>query len=280
MKSSHRLFSMLPKGLFAVCGLCALLAILASACNKSSIVTQATLDVQPTLDVDQTATLGAQQTAAAKSTQAVSSTAQSRTATREAQQVTLSAQQTILAEQATQIALPTSTPVPTETPVPPSPTPTEVHFEPVILTDWKLGYFYKVTTGCYFEGQDCWIANDSNDRELYEADMTLTTRDTIYIDPSWPNPYMLFWHTYRTDHYIDVFCIVDSLKDLVFHIAFQGWGGEGNARQRWSQVAARLEKYKDQSVTIRFIAAGRLTLRDTKTEWRIQDIKIVPDYQP
>ena len=288
MKSSTRCLYKPPRGLIAFFALLALLAILASACDKSSTKTQATLEVQSTLDAGKTATENAQQNVdATQSALIASPTSQSDFSAAEAQLSTqIALQGTQIAGQATQLAQRTAAimtettvrTIPTNTPTPQQ----QVQLTPLILTDWRLYFFNKVLAGCYLEGQDCWAANDSplHNSRYGGFNLTMTTRESIYIDPSWPNPYLVFWHTYRSDKSLDVVCVVDSRKDILWHYG----GSVGN--WKWDQVAVSLSKYIGQNVTIMFDAAGRNSgfkrtwPRPPKTQWRIQDVKIVPDYQP
>jgi len=285
MKSSKTGPFKFPKWLFTIFAFWALLTILAMACDvpslggdKSLMETQAALGVQSTFDSERAATLNAQQTSiATQSTLAASPTPQGSTG--EDQQATMSVQQTTIAQQATQLAQKTAAPLPTEAPGQTDATATPVPQQqgqstPLILTDWKLFFFNRSSAGCYLEGQDCWVADDkwTNDRNWGDDNMTMTTRESIFIDPNWPNPYLVFWHIYDTDHYLDVIGIVNSQWVIIWH--FTGSVG------KWSLVTADLGKYKGQSITIKFDAVGRNWYTKKKTEWSVQDIKIVPNYQP
>ena len=285
MKSSKIGPFKFPKWLFTIFAFWALLTILAMACDvpslggdKSLMETQAALGVQSTFDSERAATLNAQQTSiATQSTLAASPTPQGSTG--EDQQATMSVQQTTIAQQATQLAQKTAAPLPTEAPGQTDATATPVPQQqgqstPLILTDWKLFFFNRSSAGCYLEGQDCWVAYDNwtKDRNWGELDMTMTTRDSIYIDPNWPNPYLVFWHIYDTHYTLDVLAIVDSKREILWHFV----GNTGN----WSLVAAKLEKYKGQSIAIKFNAAGGPSKNSPRTEWSVQDIKIIPNYQP
>jgi hypothetical protein len=232
--------------------------------------TQAALAVQSTFDAERSSTLNAQQTSmAVQVTQAVTQAQQPIGGTLQAQQATMAVQQTTIAGQNTQVVQPTATPVaPSTTTIP------ETSSTPMILTDFKFYYFVQSSTDCRESGDVCWIANDqwTKDRNWGEKDMVLTTKGSIFIDPNWKNPYLVFWHIYKTEQSISVVASVDSKKEILWFFT--------KSSGSWAKVVADLTKYKGKDIVIQFVGVGRNWYGKPKTEWTVQDIQIVPNYTP
>ncbi len=218
--------------------------------------------------------------AAAVSTQSASIAATSaRMAAQENEfaQATIQAQQTIIAGQlsAIQTIEPTQTPqvtlaLPT---LPPTSAPAgALPGETIVVTDWKMSRFAQINSGCYFPNQVCWKGDDKYTFEQNGIiNLTLSSREPVFVDPSWSNPYLLFWHKFSIPRYATISINADGRWSLM---------GTYTGKQDWALSAIPLELFKEKNIKIQFLAEGKPFAYDPKADWYIQDIKIIPDYKP
>lgn len=167
---------------------------------------------------------------------------------------------------------PASSPTPMATaviPTTPAPTPTqEASPTPAVitLTEWKAVSFLHMPEGCRSNGLPCWKSNDR--AAIGYDDVTLTSQESILVDPGWSKPYLLFWHQYDLDGSANV-----SVKTSA------GWQYlklYSRGRKYWAQESLDLSKYKGQEIIIKFT----LEPFHRVSTWFIEDIQIVPEYSP
>jgi serine/threonine protein kinase len=184
--------------------------------------------------------------------------------------------------------LPTSppasaTPVPTDTPIP---TDTLVPTEtlpplPAEIINWDMENFIETEDNCHFTDMACWLGTS--------GDKILTSVESYYIDPSWSNPQLAFWHRYDIPGEVsaDVSIGVSGYWTPVTY--FKG-------SSNWKQTVLSLEEYVGETIEIRFhmpFGTYRTKVKCEKilgitydcyevqetidSEWTIQRIEIVPD---
>jgi serine/threonine protein kinase len=180
---------------------------------------------------------------------------------------------------ATYTPTPTNTPEPTATPLP----------TPIALTDSELdsnAFVYQQSSACRSDGIPCW--------DSVWGERVLTTLESLYVDPNWPNPQLVFWHHYNLEVHGTAITIrkADSRRWESLN-SYDGTSG-------WHQQHLSLEEYKGEHVIIKFYSpigvvyesnryiyrSGRLVEIITKVvtkednQWTIQDIQIVPGITP
>ncbi|MBN2549877.1 MAG: hypothetical protein JXB15_12005 [Anaerolineales bacterium] len=253
-----------PSTLQALLTLVIPLLLLAVACDlpfgstPSLQETQAALGVQSTFDAERAATLNAQQTAiAAQPTQAPPADS-----TVQAQQATLSAQQTTIAQQSTQMAQQTAeepTPEPT---LESSPTAEPAaSLEPILITEWKMSAWVTINSGCKFPDMVCWKMMDAKNEDAY-----LTSKEGVYIDPTWPNPYLVFWNMRDLRNNADL--------SILSSTGLGGMVNYSSSSVNWKQETINISQYKGQTITLQFYASVWYYYN----EWLIQEVQIVPDF--
>jgi hypothetical protein len=219
--------------------------------------------VQKTRVAQQAATLGVQKTSlAATETALILGHASSANETVQAQQATLQVY-------GTQAIAPTRQPTAQASPS------LGATLAPVLITDWKQGFFNQFSSGCKVEDTPCWVSDDDYQKHN-GSDMVLTSRERVFIDPDWPRPYLVFWHKYHFE--ISASLSVDvkgTWEDLELY---------NKGTQAWEQAYFDLSKFKGEEILIRFSAAtarwGSFRHNPPKTEWFLQQIQIIPDYSP
>jgi len=187
----------------------------------------------------------------------------------QAQQATLQAHGTDVVQQGTQTAAPSGA---TLTQASPS---VQTTLSPLLITDWKQGYFAQLSSGCKLPDTPCWRSDDDYQKHFGD-NMVLTSRSRIFIDPSWPRPYLAFWHKFHFE--ISASLSVEengTWEDLALY-------NKGN--QEWEQTYLDLSKFKGEEILIKFTVAtarwGSFRHNPPKSEWYLQQIQIIPDYSP
>lgn len=256
-----------PQTLQALLALVIPLLLIAVACDlpfgstPSLQETQAALGVQSTFDAERAATLNAQQTIIASQATQPPPPADS---TVQAQQATLSVQQTTIAQQSTQMVQ--------QTPVEPTPEPTlessptaepALSLEPILFTEWKMSAWVVINSGCKIPDMVCWKMMDAKNEDAY-----LTSREGVYIDPSWPKPYLVFWNKRDLKNNADL--------SILSSTGLGGLVGYSNSSVNWKQEAIDISQYKGQTITLQFYASVWYYFN----EWFIQEVQVVPNFTP
>jgi len=141
--------------------------------------------------------------------------------------------------------------------------------------------FVKLTNDCKVSGGPCWMVNQSGSKAQTSGipEGTMTSVEAYPIDPAWPNPYLVFAHRR------------DELRDFAANVQIQEAGGlwrtvkvYEEANSAWVTEAIGLSLFKGETISVRFSSAltGGVTLRPKPKgiSWYVQDVMIVPDYQP
>jgi len=164
----------------------------------------------------------------------------------------------------------------TPSPVFPSqPVPTQTG---IILTNWDLVYF-QVLQGsnlCKFQEEICWKSNAARG----VLAVKLVGKDRIFIDPSWNNPRLAFWHKYDFLGGSMITALVYGKQEILFSYPDQ-------SKSDWKKESLDLNRYKGMEITFIFTAdveqqtiGGGFWGSDKyrRTEWILQDIQVVPNY--
>jgi hypothetical protein len=265
--SRERIFSKRTSILMLV----VLLILLALACDnpiasQSSKETKVVESVQLTLLSDKVSTVEAQQTSMAKTNTGKATEGETSPTT----EVPPTPEATSNNQQPTTL---------TATSVPPSQTPVP-SATPVTIRQWKNAYIIQTSNGCH-SATSCWVGASDG----YSHDIILLADETVFVDPNWDNPYLVFWHTYK---------VGDKLSASVAIRVDGSWVQLVSYRpgfQDWEQVALDLNPYKGKDITLRFSAKDGAAIDIYRSgwhdqapgpisKWSLEEIQIIPDYQP
>jgi hypothetical protein len=220
--------------------------------------------VKATINAETVATLQAQQTLDAVQPSATRHISPNTNATIQAQQATLDAQSTALSPQETQPA-PAGTAQVTASLAPGG------SLNPVILLqNWKPNGDWAQVMSCPFEGI-CWTdspaGNYGSGRET-----SITSLDSVTIDPTWPKPALVFWMSLALEGGYDVAHIdIKSEKNANWREIFYF-----KNVLNWNEVSIPLDKFVGQTFYFRFrLEADALYSKDG---WYLQNIRIEPNY--
>ena len=234
--------------------------------DESARQTAIAQNVQATVNAEDAATLQARQTdLAAKETDVASQLEE----TVIAQQATLQAQETALKQQETQAV---DTTEPTATQTEPSPL---TSIEPLLIVNWDQSSFVPLYSGCEVEDTPCWKTDDNYDKHQGGL-MTMVSEETIFIDPDWPSPYLVFWHKYDFAREASISVMAGGQWEYLKLF--------NKSKNSWTQETLDLSKYKGESIVFQFSLKGRDYVKwwqnTPKSEWFIQEVQIIPDYTP
>ncbi|MBN1146339.1 MAG: serine/threonine protein kinase [Anaerolineales bacterium] len=238
--------------------------------NETAQALAISTGVQQTRIAQEAATLLARETGlAATGTAMTLGQLPSANETLQVMQSTLQAQQTALAQQQTQPATPLD--VPTQA----SPV-SQATLAPLMITDWRPGFFVPLSSGCYFDDLPCWRTDDDYDKHQGSV-MALVSEDSIFIDSSWSNPHLVFWHRYDLAREANITVMASGQWDYL-KIYQEG-------AIAWTQAFFDLSKYKGESIIIQFATEGKTQRRwpapaPKGSDWYIQAVQIVPDFAP
>lgn len=168
----------------------------------------------------------------------------------------------------------TQPPLPSDTPIPEA-SPTSPSLGPILLTDWGMQFWVPINSGCTIKGAPCWKMDDNYNKHLGSAYLTLITKTPILVDESWPNPYLTFWHQYKLESTGNVDIRVGGRWINVLNVSNKNSGG------RWVREAINLKNYQGEEIIVRFTGAGIWGSGGIKgSDWIVNDVNIVPNYQP
>lgn len=259
--------------IFRITILILLVAAITSACGSSGgkgsddlNETEISIIVGKTLAAEELVTSQANETAIPALSSTSESAADSVQKTIDAQQATLDAQATLISQpQVTATTLQESPLPPTEAPTPVE----EISLEPIALMDWKTVNMVQAP-GCGDDkdGPPCWFGT--------KAEMSITSRKPILIDPSWPSPHLVFDQRYVFVH------------DAVIYVNVKGgweilWSFPAGQSAAWVPFDVDLTKFKGEEILLQMYVAGSSTSSSGKvrvSSWEIRDPRIVPDYTP
>lgn len=235
---------------------------LAQEDNSAALeATQVMLSVQATLDAEQIA---------------------AGEATRQAQEDLLNAQATQLAQQEEGNAQPTPEEQATATPAdvaptsPPTLAPTATSSEipdEIVIQDWSMINWKELRSGCRFPDVPCWESVDKG------APMELSSKETFFIDPAWPNPRLVFWEKHVILTSGELSALIDGQVSPE-----RLWSWNGNiyrpAILAWNEFSVDLSNFKGEVISIIFWVGGKGNRDDADSVWDLQNIRIIPDFAP
>jgi hypothetical protein len=168
-------------------------------------------------------------------------------------------------------ALPPATAAPSDTPTASTNTPTSQ--EDIVLTDWRLNFFLPVNSGCKVPDSGCWRMNDDFKKHS-GSQLSLVSKVPVKIDPSWPSPYLVFWHKYKFENKAHIDISGDSVWSTIKVLDKQ-------KSSNWKKDAISLEMFKGKEVLVNFAAYGIWGSGGIPgSDWYINDVRIVPNYTP
>ena len=190
-------------------------------------------------------------------------------------------QGTLMAGQATQFAQQAAatqdllTSPGTEAPVAPAVTPSPSEVPPVIIIDWSTaGWTLSKSDECHKPGDMCWIGPN------YKEKCSLTSKTSVFIDPAWPRPHLVYWNRYYSEQ-------TGNFGYIEFDVEGQaGWDRRkkiGGTDDQWHQGYVDLKDFSGKNISVRFFfepdtRTGDLTYIYIRRTWYLQDVQVVPDY--
>jgi len=136
---------------------------------------------------------------------------------------------------------PTDTPQPTET-LPPI---------PMEILDWEPENFSFGDSGCNFSDTDCWQGTP--------GDKVLISSESYFIDPSWPSPHIVFWHSYDMPTGVTSDISIQTSYDWVPVTQFNGYS-------YWKETRISLTEYSGETVSFRFFMPFGIIEQSTKCD--------------
>jgi hypothetical protein len=180
--------------------------------------------------------------------------------------------------QATSLALQVTQPGPLGTPqVAPGLSP-ESPTDPILILDWTMAFWANLPSGC--EGiKPCWTTIDDYNKHSGSS-LVLTSKNSYFIDPNWPNPYLVFRNKRENQDTSTVEAIIDGTPNLLKQYP--------KGVTYWSNEVIDLSAYKGKEIIIRFVAPGKIGpggggnwgVTIPSTRWFVGDIQIIPNYIP
>lgn len=234
----------------------------APAVDPSKRQTDVARSVESTLNAEKVATFQAQKTLDAGQPAATQPEGPNTNETIQAQQVTLDAQSTSLAPQVTQ-------PAPTNTPQVAPTLATESSLIPIQILEWKMFFWFSLPNGCRGDAP-CWRTNDDYNKHLGQSPMELTSKQSYLIDPNWPKPYLVFWDRLKNTSPASIEVISDGTPILIKEYP--------KGQKEWSSEAIGLSPFKGKEIFIRFTVTGQWGSGTPGSDWYLENIQIIPNY--
>lgn len=174
----------------------------------------------------------------------------------------------------TAVEVPTQPPLPTDTPTEAS-TPSAPVADVIPITEWGMQFWAPISSGCVNNDAPCWKMDDNYKKHLGASDLVLASKTPVLIDPSWPNPYLTFWHKYNFERVARVDLKVNGKWITVKNLTDASSGG------RWLKEAISLKDYIGKEIIVSFASQGIWGSGGIKgSDWFVNEVNLVPNYQP
>ena len=157
---------------------------------------------------------------------------------------------------------------------PPTSTPSQAPTAPasLLFANWGMQFFVPLSSGCKVKDAPCWKTDDDFSKHT-GSQMILTSKDSFFIEPSWPSPYLVFWHKRDLKTPASLQISIDGNWLIVRD--FTKSSGD------WTHGFIELRDYKGKEIGVRFMADGVWTKGFTpRSLWYIQEVQIIPDFTP
>jgi hypothetical protein len=168
--------------------------------------------------------------------------------------------------------------------------------EPILLIDWRTSNLATIPAGCKFPDQSCWASVKNSPEDLVkssgsvmkaskgttqrETQSSLIGKTSIYIDPAWTNPQIVFW--YDDPFPGDLFV---SAKSYLNWKTLAHFPLMGRSPGTWQSGSVDLSQYKGQNILLSISAAlsiPKYALQNNKSaivnRWHIQNIQLIPNF--
>ncbi len=195
----------------------------------------------------------------------------------EATQAALDRLKTEIAAQTTQTAAQTEEPSASseESPTPTlQATPTEAKPEAISLSQFSgSGWSFIQSSQCKDRQKGCWLGTVKTTQFI-----TLTGKDQVFLDPSWPFPHLVFWTRYKSFYGYTFGYVELDIQGGVGYTRVQSFGG---TKDYWERVYIPLLDYAGNTVAVRFYFQGPDgTSPDQPSSfiWLLEDIQITPNF--
>lgn len=197
----------------------------------------------------------------------------------EATQVALDRWKTEIAAQSTLSASapPTQEPSPSSG-QPPSPTmqatPTAKQPAAIPLTQFSgSGWSFIKSSQCKDRQKGCWLGTVKTTQFI-----TLTGKDEVFLDPSWPFPHLVLWTRYKSFYGFTFGYAELDIQGQVGYARVQSFGG---TKDYWERVYIPLLDYAGNTVVVRFYFQGpdgTSAYQPSSFTWLLEDIQITPNF--
>lgn len=195
----------------------------------------------------------------------------------EATQAALDRLKTEIAAQTTLSAPKTQEPSP-PTGEPPSPTlqatPTAEKPDAIPLTQFSgSGWSFVKSAQCKDRQKGCWLGTVKTTQFI-----TLTGKDEVFLDPSWPFPHLVFWTRYKSFYGFTFGYVELDIQGQVGYTRVQSFGG---TKDYWERVYIPLLDYAGNTVTVRFYFQGpdgTSPQQPSSFTWLLEDIQVTPNF--
>jgi hypothetical protein len=168
----------------------------------------------------------------------------------------------------TQAASPTPEATATATPPP--------VLDKISLTEWEMQYWVILPSGCRTSGMPCWKTDDDYNKHFGNSDMVLISKKPVLIDPTWGNPYLVFYYECKLRRTGQIDIQAGSKWSTVRVMTRKTTGGS------FVRDEINLRDFKGKEIIIRFAAQGKTTSawNEYGSHWFVTEMYIYPNYQP
>jgi len=168
--------------------------------------------------------------------------------------------------------------------------------EPFLLTDWRTSSLAKISAGCKFPDQVCWasvknnpedkmneswaVSNSSKGTTQGQVQSSLIGKTSLYIDPAWSNPQLVFWYDdpFPGDLFVSV--KLDLNWKTLAHIPLSGRGSK-----TWQTASVDLSQLKGKHILLSIsalLSLPKYALQNNSSaqlnRWHIQNIQLIPNF--
>jgi hypothetical protein len=159
---------------------------------------------------------------------------------------------------------------------------------PIQLTDWSTFNLSVLSTGCKFPDQICWRSETQTqyravghkNQAVVQAETGLISKTSVFIDPGWNNPRLVFWVDDPFPGDLSVLTKADLNWIMLAHFPLTGQGAED-----WRSVSVDLSPFKGKTILLNIAATlkiPRTALQNNSStganRWHIQNIQLIPNF--
>lgn len=161
---------------------------------------------------------------------------------------------------------------------PPTPTthatPTAEKPDAIPLTQFSgSGWSFIKSSQCKDRQKGCWLGTVKTNQLI-----TLTGKDEVFLDSSWPFPHLVFWTRYKSFYGFTFGYAELDIQGQVGYSRVQSFMG---TKDYWDRVYIPLLDYAGNTVVVRFYFQGPDGTsfdQPSSFTWLLEDIQITPNF--